>query len=76
MPKLNGKKLVERLRKDHDEFKVLYTSGYDRETVGSQNEEVYETNFIQKPFNKDALAFMVRQVLDESTLKGPSILDG
>ena len=76
MPKLNGKKLVDRLRKDHDEFKVLYTSGYDRETVGSQNEEVYETNFIQKPFNKDALAFMVRQVLDESTLKGPSILDG
>ena len=65
MPKLNGKKLVDRLRQDHSEFKVLYTSGYDRETVGSQNEEVYETNFIKKPYNKDNLAFMVRQVLDE-----------
>ena len=65
MPKLNGKKLVDRLRQDHDEFKVLYTSGYDRETVGSQNEEVYETNFIKKPYNKDNLAYMVRQVLDD-----------
>lgn len=64
MPKLNGIKLVDRLRQEQDRFKVLYTSGHDREAVSADHEGVFETNFLQKPYRRDKLAYMVRGALD------------
>lgn len=64
MPKLNGIQLADQLRKEQGRFKVLYTSGHDQESISANHEDVFETNFLQKPYRRDKLAFMVRGALD------------
>jgi PAS domain S-box-containing protein len=60
MPRMNGKELVDRLRKKYKNLKVLFMSGYSDTIQISKTEE----NYLQKPFQAAELAKLVRQILD------------
>ena len=64
MPGMCGKELVDRWQTRHPKTKVIYTSGYTENAIvhkGTLNPCIF---FIQKPYRPDALARMVRKVLD------------
>ncbi|MBI4465481.1 MAG: PAS domain S-box protein [Acidobacteria bacterium] len=63
MPKMSGKELVAELAKLLPETKVLYMSGYTDEIIGNLGILESVTQFVQKPFTRDALANQVREVL-------------
>ena len=64
MPQMGGSELAERLRTQHPETRVLFTSGYTDEAVVHQDPLQNGTDFIRKPFTLAALALQVREVLD------------
>ncbi len=64
MPLMGGRDLAERLRTQHPETRVLYTSGYTDVAVVHADPGESSTDFIQKPFTPVALALKVREVLD------------
>ena len=64
MPLMGGRDLAERLRTQHPETRVLYTSGYTDVAVVHADQGESSTDFIQKPFPPVALALKVREVLD------------
>ncbi len=68
MPELLGPEFVNRARELGKDFKVLYTSGYTRDTFndafdGFEGER--DIRLLPKPYTPDQLAVHVRQVLDE-----------
>jgi PAS domain S-box-containing protein len=68
MPGMNGRELVDVLRAELPNLRVLLMSGYAhlRETFEAADED---TPFLQKPFTVDELLAKVRSVLAESTAK-------
>ena len=64
MPGMNGKELAALFTRVRPETKVLYISGYAE--GASTDQSVIESGapFLQKPFNPQALATKVREVLD------------
>ena len=66
LPELNGQELGEKRVSIYPELKVLLMSGYTEDVIARQGVLDEGINFIQKPFSKDALATMVRVVLDNN----------
>ena len=64
MPKTNGIALAENVRQAHPNAKALFMSGYAGKTAIESGLLRPNSNFIQKPFSIDALARLVRTVLD------------
>lgn len=64
MPQMSGQNLVQLIRKQRPELRVLYMSGYAQESYATLDALNLEKNFIQKPFTPPALARKVRDVLD------------
>ncbi len=67
---LQGHDLARTVRAARPDLPVLYISGYAREALiqaGSSNEGV---NLLEKPFTPEALATMVRTVLDQPQTSG------
>lgn len=64
MPLMGGQDAAERLREIHPEAKVLYTSGYEVDTIVDLKAQRPGTAFMQKPFTPAMLAQRVREVLD------------
>ena len=65
MPVMGGIELATTARRDRPELPVLLMSGYgDQPAVLRQLQEP-STDFLQKPFNADALEAAVRQILDQ-----------
>lgn len=64
MPGLGGRALAEELIRARPEIKVVYMSGYTGQTFNSQ--PVFEpgSDFLTKPFTRDALSRKIREVLD------------
>ncbi len=62
MPRMGGHELAQRLRSRRKNLKVLYMSGYPGEAVQAVEKD---SNFLEKPFKPEALAALVRQVLDQ-----------
>jgi PAS domain S-box-containing protein len=60
---IGGRQLVEALRKQRPELKVLYMSGYTDDAVVRHGIIEADMAFIQKPFTPVALARKVREVL-------------
>ncbi|HXE57775.1 MAG TPA: PAS domain S-box protein [Gemmatimonadales bacterium] len=66
MPRLGGKELAERLRRERPELPVLYTSGYAESMVAQRGGLEPGTDFLQKPFLPDELARRLRRLLDRT----------
>jgi len=65
LPGLGGRLLAEQLLALRPRMKVLYVSGYPDDAVVRHGVFDAQVQFLQKPFSPLALAFKVREVLDE-----------
>jgi len=68
---MNGRELATQLRKRKPGLKVIYTSGYSPEVVGTRFNQG-DTAFLQKPYQPPALARRVRETLD-GAVKAPEV---
>ena len=64
MPRMNGHDLAEMLKSRRPGLKVVYMSGYDRDAIVRHAVLDPDTPYIQKPFVPQAMAAVVRRVLD------------
>ncbi len=64
MPGMNGMELVRRLVAEKPAIRVLFTSGYVADKEARERFVDADLNFLPKPFNVQALASKVREVLD------------
>lgn len=65
MPHMDGRELAEHISKDNPQIQVLYTSGYTDDEIIRHNIIETNTNFIQKPFTFDELAYKIREILND-----------
>lgn len=63
MPTMNGKQLVERLRRRKPHLRVLFMSGYTDNAIVHHGVLDADTPFIQKPFSLEELGKKLREVL-------------
>jgi CheY-like chemotaxis protein len=63
MPNLSGRELAERLERLQPGIKVLFMSGYTDDSIVQRGVLEQNAQFIQKPFNPEALAGKVRTIL-------------
>ena len=64
---LNGRELAEQLLREKPGLKVLYTSGYSMELIGTSLTASKNFVFLPKPYHPDTLAQKVRNCLDGKT---------
>ncbi|BCO08865.1 hypothetical protein GF1_12410 [Desulfolithobacter dissulfuricans] len=65
MPEMNGKELVEQVKKILPESKVIYVSGYTDNHIVHNGLLEEGVKFLHKPYSVDSLAKIIRQVLDQ-----------
>jgi two-component system, cell cycle sensor histidine kinase and response regulator CckA len=75
MPDMDGCELVAAARTHRPELRVLLTSGYTDDAVARHGIGQLDVPFLEKPFGVDALAQMVRRVLDASSCLATRSLD-
>jgi PAS domain S-box-containing protein len=63
MPDRSGRELYESMVARREELKVLYMSGYTDDAIGHRGVLEDGVAFLQKPFEREALAAKVRQAL-------------
>jgi two-component system cell cycle sensor histidine kinase/response regulator CckA len=61
---ISGRQLGERLLSERPDLKVIYTSGYSLEVAGQDFVLESGVDFLQKPYQPDTLARVVRECLD------------
>ncbi|MDB4890290.1 MAG: hypothetical protein JWL61_2145 [Gemmatimonadetes bacterium] len=64
MPGANGPDLTTQLMKRHPNLRVIFMSGYSADVMSYKGFHNPDFAFLQKPFNSDALATKIREVLD------------
>lgn len=64
MPKLNGREILEEIRKTRPDMKGIYISGYTADIMKKKGILEKETDVITKPIRKDELLRKIREVLD------------
>ncbi|MBN2627565.1 MAG: PAS domain S-box protein [Spirochaetales bacterium] len=64
MPRLGGRELVARLKRDKPDLKVIYFSGYTGDSITHQGVLDGDIDFIQKPFSPVELVRKIREVLN------------
>ncbi|MFH0824709.1 MAG: PAS domain S-box protein, partial [Pseudomonadota bacterium] len=64
LPQMDGKSLYGLLAANRPDLKVIYASGYTEDFIVHHGILEKDIHFLQKPFNVDKLAGMVRAVLD------------
>jgi PAS domain S-box-containing protein len=64
MPRMSGRELAEKLLASRPDTKVLFMSGYTDDAIVQHGVLEAGTEFLQKPFTRDALTVRVREVLD------------
>ncbi|HEX7874437.1 MAG TPA: CHASE3 domain-containing protein [Sphingobium sp.] len=67
MPGMTGRQLADKAKEDRPDLKVLYTTGYTRNSIVHSGVVDHDVHFLSKPFTIVALARKVREVLDERT---------
>ena len=65
LPGINGHALAEKMQTKKPGIKVLFNSGYTRETIATQCVLKQGIHFISKPFSALSIAQKIREVLDE-----------
>ncbi len=68
MPSMSGKQLADRLKESFSGLKTLFISGYTSNAIVHHGVLIEGVEFLQKPFNPDAIARKVREVLDRDRL--------
>jgi CheY-like chemotaxis protein len=61
---INGRELAERLTSEKPGLKVIYCSGYTDDALGADSPLRNNRNFLEKPFEPNALLLRVRHCLD------------
>jgi CheY-like chemotaxis protein len=61
---ISGRELAERVLQDRADLKVIYSSGYSLDVVSQEPAFEDGTHFLQKPYDPDTLARMVRDCLN------------
>jgi PAS domain S-box-containing protein len=69
MPKLNGRGVVEHVRKSRPEAGVLMISGYADDAVLRHGISLDPSCFLQKPFTFQALGAKIRGILDKTAIR-------
>jgi signal transduction histidine kinase/CheY-like chemotaxis protein len=64
MPRMSGRALADQLRTNRPETRVLFTSGYTDDAIVHLGVLSEDMHFLAKPFELEALAQKVREVLD------------
>lgn len=64
MPGMNGQELAEAACARHPKLKVLFTTGYSRNSIKQSGTHAGEVSLLQKPFTFSQLARKVRDTLD------------
>jgi len=62
---MNGRELAEKLWIEQPGLKVIFTSGYSTDIVGKDFRLEPELNYLQKPYQPQTLALVVRRCLDD-----------
>ena len=62
MPRMNGRELYERLKRSRPDMRVLFMSGYTEKAFAADAGP--GVSLIQKPFEPEALALRIREILD------------
>lgn len=65
MPRINGPELVAMLLNQQPEMRVLYTSGYPKQTLLARSILTPDVAFLPKPFTPSDLIKTVRKLLSE-----------
>ena len=60
LPGANGKELADDVLKSRPDLRVLFTTGYARGVLPG------DANLLAKPFTPEALAFKIRELIDQS----------
>ena len=76
MPRLGGRELVERLRRERPAMGILFVSGYSERVAELQVLIDEGCEFLQKPFAPSTLVRRVRDVLDRRVRLGRSASGG
>jgi PAS domain S-box-containing protein len=69
---INGRELADQLQRDKPSLKVIYTSGYSADVVGRDFFAQPGLRYLQKPYEPQKLALMVRECLDADATAGRS----
>lgn len=64
LPDLDGREIARRLRESRSELKVVLTTGQSRRVSETIQDIEEGLALLMKPFDREELAFKVRQVLD------------
>lgn len=64
MPRMDGRTLVDTLRRTRPELRVLFVSGYTDTAMVHPSERDDRTGFLAKPFTPEGLARRVRRLFD------------
>jgi CheY-like chemotaxis protein len=64
MPRMNGRVLVDHLRKSRPDLKALYMSGYTEDSIFHRHAMEEGIDFLEKPLTPESLCRKVREVLD------------
>jgi len=67
MPELNGRQLVDLVSMQQPQLKVLYISGFTKDSIVQRGILKADMPFLEKPFGREELALRVRQLLDSPT---------
>ena len=70
MPEMSGPRLAEQLREERPTLRILYMSGYTKDTILHHGIADDDPMLLQKPFLPDDLARKVREVLDGGPVEG------
>ena len=65
MPKMNGKEILEEIRKIRPGIKVIFISGYTADIIQKKGIAEEGAEYITKPFQKNDLLQKIREVLDK-----------
>jgi len=66
MPRMDGRKLAQRVRLAHPSAKILFISGYAGDALDEDLDDQLAMRMLQKPFSMRGLTRRVREVLDGS----------